>query len=230
MGKPAAAFRRTKGRSEWINPFGPKGYLNEADLLPRLQAGEREALNQVVTTYTPLFVRMANKYYSGPVEPGDLVAAVQAKYLEPDAYKNYRPEPGKSLDNWISFGATNAMISQIRRDTAYRKNHAPLPSMIDDQDGGVIEDKSPSPLAGPDGVLEFKQTLAPLVAVFNGLPPMQRVVMERRIEGDSVEEISQGLGVDPGTVKVHSMRAREKLAAVLELKGLPNPYRNLLRR
>lgn len=230
MGKSiAAAFKRTQGRNVWISPFGPKGTLNEEVMLPLLKAGDRETLNAVVLVYTPLFTRMAAKYHSSPVEQGDLVAAVQAKYLEPDAYKNYTPEPGKSLDNWISFGATNAMIDQTRRDSAYRKYHSPMASMLDDDEGRPVEDVFASPLPGPDGVLEFKQTIAPMVEAFNNLPAMQRTVITRRIEGDSVEEIAEELGVDRGTVKTHTSRARQQLAAVLELKGLPNPYKNLLR-
>jgi RNA polymerase sigma-70 factor (ECF subfamily) len=71
--------------------------------------------------------------------------------------------------------------------------------------------------ARPDAAVAAKQLRAMIEQAIAGLPPAFRTVfILREIEGMSVEETGEALGVAAATVKTRLLRARRKLQQSLE--------------
>ncbi len=71
--------------------------------------------------------------------------------------------------------------------------------------------------AGPDALLEAKQTAARVAAVLDGLPEGQRLAFELlKRDGLSLIEAAEILGIGVGAVKVRAHRAYEAIRAVLQ--------------
>ena len=85
----------------------------------------------------------------------------------------------------------------------------------------VLEDANSEGEAGPDALLERRQTLAIIEAALKTLPVRQReAFMMRYWEDMDVAETAAVMGCSEGSVKTHCSRAVHTLSAILEKAGL----------
>ena len=140
--------------------------------------------------------------------------AVQAAYLRAfaalDAF-----EGRSSLSTWLTRIAINEALGRVR---AAKRRRAQLESasvtFIDDYREKLMRGSIEG--TAPDAELARGQVRALLEQAIAGLPDDFRLVFVlREIEGLSVDETAETLGLVPGTVKTRHLRARRRLQEAL---------------
>ena len=179
-------------------------------LLMRHAAGDRDAFAELVQRHRDRLWRVALRTLG---DADDAADAVQDALLS--AYRSAASFRGDSaVTTWLHRIAVNACLDLARK----RANRPTVP------------------LVGPDGALDppdraasaaydDRDTAAAVVGGLRGLPIDQAAaVVLVDIEGFSVRETAEILGVPEGTVKSRCARARAHLAEVLsELAPQPTP-------
>ena len=108
-------------------------------------------------------------------------------------------------------------IASLRRPAAFGAwlRQIAVRLAIDELRRGALEqlpEDQPDGLPGPQAVVETMETLERFRAQINALPQTQRVVIVMRdIEGFSIRETAEQLGITEGAVKMRLMRARAAL-------------------
>ncbi|GEM_PF-306455 len=116
-----------------------------------------------------------------------------------------------SLRTWVTRIAVHEALRRLRRRTLKRR----ILGLIGQQPAsapGYGLQASPS----PEAALAAREDAARLARALELLPAMQRAALVlRHLEGLSVEEAAEALGVGPGTLKTHLVRALRKLRVEL---------------
>jgi RNA polymerase sigma-70 factor (ECF subfamily) len=150
---------------------------------------------------------------------GEAEDAVQSAYLKAfDAIRDF--EGRSSLATWLTRIVINEALARLR---ATRRRRAQL----DGASVTVLDDYREKLMCGsqsgtlPDVELALGQVRGIIERAIAALPDNFRLVfVMREIEGLSVEDTADMLGVKPGTVKTRHLRARRRLQEALapELK------------
>jgi RNA polymerase sigma-70 factor (ECF subfamily) len=167
--------------------------------------GNRNAFAQIVERYTPLLYSLAFRMLGRGEEAQE---AVQEIFL-----RAYRALPRFRLERrfhpWLYTIALNYLRTVARRQRRRRG----LRLVREELD--TVADRGELPAAAAereDGERLAREALA-------GLPPLYReVFLLREVEGLSVRDTAEALGVPEGTVKVRLHRARQEL--VRRLAGM----------
>jgi RNA polymerase sigma-70 factor (ECF subfamily) len=163
--------------------------------------GNRNAFAGIVERYTPLLYSLAFRMLGRGEEAEE---AVQEIFL-----RAFRALPGFRLDRrfypWLYTIALNYLRSGARRQR--RRRGLRLVRLGKEVD--AVADRGELPalaMEREDGERLAQEALA-------GLPPLYReVFLLRQVEGLSVRDAAEALGVPEGTVKVRLHRARQELA------------------
>jgi RNA polymerase sigma-70 factor (ECF subfamily) len=169
--------------------------------------GNRNAFAQIVERYTPLLYSLAFRMLGRGEEAQE---AVQEIFL-----RAYRALPRFRLERrfhpWLYTIALNYLRTVARRQR--RRRGLRLVRLGKELD--TVADRGELPTAAAereDGERLAQEALA-------GLPPLYReVFLLREVEGLSVRDTAEALGVPEGTVKVRLHRARQEL--VRRLAGM----------
>jgi RNA polymerase sigma-70 factor (ECF subfamily) len=184
--------------------------LGDRDLA-RLCAGrDREAVRHVVTANNQRLFRAA---WSILRDRSEAEEAVQAAYVS--AFTSIDGFEGRSsLATWLTRIVVNEALGRLR---AERRRRARLES-----DGVRVLDTyrdkltAGSQAAPPDAAVAREQLRLLIEKAVADLPDMFRTVFVlREIEGLSVEETGEALGIAPATVKTRLFRARKRLQDAL---------------
>ena len=145
--------------------------------------------------------------------------AVQACYLRAfAAIENF--EGRSSLSTWLTRIVINEALGR-RRAAQRRRTH------LDHSSVAVLDDYREKLMRGsqsgasPDAEVARAQVRSLIEEAITGLPADFRLVfVMREIEGASVEETAEVIGIKPATVKTRHLRARRRLQEALapELK------------
>jgi RNA polymerase sigma-70 factor (ECF subfamily) len=167
-------------------------------LARRVQGGDGDALEQLVRRYLRRIHAVAASYLS---EPADVEDAAQETFLRAlrgiDAY-----DPDRPFAPWLYQIARNVARNQV---TARARWQAEVPSTT-----------MPSPLPGPEVVLERSEMRARVDAAIALLPEQRRTAFYLSdVEGYPTEEIARMMGLSPGTVRSHVHHARRALRVAL---------------
>ena len=115
------------------------------------------------------------------------------------AYQN-----GRSVANPQALGHTIA-LNLVRDHFRLRRPTAPL------------DDALPAPLPRADDMLIHRQKLEAVQAVIARMPPMRReVFIRRRVDGESLADISASLEISAAAVEKHLVRGLADLHAALQ--------------
>jgi RNA polymerase sigma-70 factor (ECF subfamily) len=168
----------------------------EADLLAKARGGNLFAFEEIVKRYQRrvygIALRIVRRH-----DVADDVA--QEAFIR--AYRNLASfDLGRPFGPWICRIAANLAVNHARspraREEALPEGHHETPSAAEGPLDGVLQEEAREVL---DVALER-------------LPPEQRSVFVLRVMEDmSYREISDALGISPGTVMSRLSRAREKL-------------------
>lgn len=184
----------------------------ETALVERLRCGEREAFEQLVTSYHGIVYGLALRLLNDSEEARD---ATQETFLKVFRHlRNFRGESG--LKTWIYRIAMNEISNHNRWwRVRQRKNWVPIEGSGDDQP--ALAAILPSHGQNPEQIsIAHQQQVAILDAIEKLKMTYRSVVVLRDLEGMSYEDIASTLHLSVGTVKSRLARGREELRKRLQ--------------
>jgi RNA polymerase sigma factor (sigma-70 family) len=188
--KPDERERMTEGN---IKPEPARQSV--ANILPRIAAGERAAVQECIDTYGGLVWSLARKLSPSSAEAED---AVQEIFI--DLWKSASRYDGvrSSETTWVAMIARRRLID--RRRAAQR---APALDEITD----VMLETVPDPVRRYDQIIEASAEAALAAKAMQQLKPTQQVVLQMAVyQGMTHPEIAQATGIPLGTVKTFVRR------------------------
>jgi RNA polymerase sigma-70 factor (ECF subfamily) len=183
--------------------------LDDAELVRRALARDVEAFRVIMQRHNQRLYRIARSVLRNSAEAED---AVQDCYVA--AFSHLASYRGESpLGAWLSRIVMNEALGRLRRKPA-ASDFAPLEAVPEAE---IIQFPSSAPLDDPERNMAQRQILQLVENATDALPEVFRVVFVIRIiEGMSVEETADLLGIKPETVKTRLHRARRLLREQLD--------------
>lgn len=184
--------------------------VGDLDLARRASAGDPQAFRTIMTTHNQALYRIARAVIRNDSEAEDVV---QAAYVRAFSHlDSFRGEA--TLATWLSRITLNEALGRLRRkkraDKALRAEDPGIPAQIIPFPGGTSSDD-------PERMMAQRQILQLVELATDNLPDVYRgVFMARVIEGRSVEDTAELLGIRPETVKTRLHRARLLVRKELE--------------
>ncbi|RXT47285.1 RNA polymerase subunit sigma [Mesorhizobium erdmanii] len=196
MRKPA--MQATK-----VSPADPADY--DMRLVRRALARDAGAFRTIIKTHNQRLYRLARGILRNDAEAEDVV---QEAYVR--AFANLAAFRGDaSLATWLSRIVINEALGRLRK----RRRTVAMPESSEAQ---VIRFPL-NPSDDPERTMAQRQILALVERATDSLPDIYRMVFVARvIEGLSMEETADLLGVRPETVKTRLHRARALLRKALD--------------
>lgn len=191
--------------------------LDDVALARRIGARDRDAVRLLTGRDNQRLFRAAWSILKDRAEAED---AVQSAYLRALSAVD-RFEGRSSLSTWLTRIVINEALGRVRA-AKRRRAHFDESSVL------VLDDYREKLMRGstsggsPDAGLAREQIRGLLEVAIAGLPRSFRTVFVlREIEGLSVDETAEALGIVPATVKTRHLRARRHLREALapEVKG-----------
>jgi len=176
--------------------------LDDAELVRRALARDADAFRTIMQRHNQRLYRIARSVLRSHPEAED---AVQEAYVS--AFTNLASYRGEaSLAAWLARITLNEALGRLRRQR-------PTVDIDALQDTRTEAEVIQFPLAAqddPERTMAQRQLLQLVEQATDGLPePFRLVFVTRVIEGMSVEETAQLLGIKPETVKTRLHRARQ---------------------
>jgi RNA polymerase sigma-70 factor (ECF subfamily) len=181
--------------------------------------GDQQAFTALYQRLSPMIRAQIRSKISNPATAEDLL---QATFMKAHgARERFAAPEGASLDRavavWYSTIARNATIDHLRK--IYRERAVKLETAGDDTDALLDATRDPAPGIEANAI-ERERELGIAGRIRQALallPKTQReVVTLHKIEGKSMAEISEELGVREGTLRVRAHRGYKALAGMLE--------------
>lgn len=165
---------------------------------------------EVVSRKLPLFHGRAYRYLHDPHDAED---AVQDAFLS--AYKHLDQfKATAKMTTWLTTIVTNSALTQLRRMSRY--THVSLNEQLnEDQDYSLLDtlaDGKPNPeeecvtMESHGFLMEFLSELS---------PSLQKAIQLRYLDGLSMSETSQIMGIPRATLKARLWRARTQLKRMM---------------
>lgn len=184
--------------------------LEDLELARRIADRDALAVRLVTTRNNQRLFRAA---WSILKDRGEAEEAVQSAYLA--AFSGIGGFEGRSsLSTWLTRIVVNEALGRLR--AAKRRS-----AQLEQQGVAVLETYREvlmrgSDMPAPDAVLAREQLRVILEKAIAGLPDNFRTVFVlREIEGLTVEETAEAVGIPPATVKTRLLRARRRLQQAL---------------
>ncbi len=171
--------------------------------LPALQAGDRAEFARLVETYSPQIYRLALKILGNAQDAEDVLQNTFLKALQ--SLPTF--EGRSSLSTWLYRIAVNEALMLIR------KHRPEVQVLAGDSDSDDDEDYIPVQFVDwttiPEDALLSSEAVTYLDQAIQRLPPKLRLVfLLRDVEGLSIRETSEALGLTDTAVKTRLLRAR----------------------
>lgn len=181
--------------------------LSEDALVMHARTGDRDAFRAIMQRCNQRLFRIARAVLGNDDEAED---ALQEAYLHAFAgMSGFRGEAG--LFTWLSAITLNEARGRLRR----RRRTVDM-TIMDDQPNVVAFPLTAAP-AGPEDEAARGQVRRLLERAVDDLPVDFRLVfLLREVEGCSVEDTAEQLGLKPATVKTRHHRARKLLREALD--------------
>lgn len=191
--------------------FDPEAKSAEADLIRRASRKEESAVRAIIQVHNRRLYRLARSIVR---DDGDAEDVLQEAYFRAfSAISEFRGD--SSLSTWLTRIVLNEALQRVRRRTEMPVAQRDLP----------LEPKAdiiPFPLSGqqpvdPERAMSQREICRLIERAIDKLPDEFRTVLvARAIEGLSIEETADLLGIRPETVKTRLHRARGLLKSSLE--------------
>ena len=183
----------------------------EADLLPRLRAGDGDACRDLVELHGPRMLAAARRLLRNEDDAQD---AVQEAFL--CAFKSMASFDGRSsLGTWLHRIVLNASLMGLRRKKgrAHEDIDELLPTFTENGCFAASQERWPE---APEDPLQREELHQVVHAAIASLPERFRdVILLRDVEGLSNERLADALGVSVNAAKIRVHRARQALRALL---------------
>lgn len=190
-------------------PQAPVAPSPDIELVRRAIARESDAFRTIIQRYNQRLYRMARSILKNDTEAED---AVQEAYIRAFTHlESFRGD--SSLGTWLSRIVINEALGRLR---AQRPNADPAAFEEPRAAADIIQ----FPLAkrdDPERTMAQRQLLQLVEQATDNLPDVYRIVFTARvIEGLSVEDTAEMLGLRPETVKTRLHRARRLVRKQLD--------------
>jgi RNA polymerase sigma-70 factor (ECF subfamily) len=184
--------------------------VDDATLIDRfLRTDDEEVFEILVRRYQDKVFRLAASILGRGADSEAEDAAQEVFVVVLRKLKTFRRE--STFSTWLYRLARNQIID-------YRRRAARRPSRVSEAALRTVPDRNV--LADPQKVVTTAQKRTRLMRHVDRLGEPQRAVVHLHYwQGQSVAEISDLLGLRPGTVKSHLYRARQRLALSLREDG-----------
>ena len=183
---------------------------DDAELAGRALARDAGAFRAIMQKHNRRLYRIARGILRNDTEAED---AVQDAYVS--AFTNLASYRGEStLATWLSRIVMNESLGRLRR----RRPTVDLAALESVQnEAEIIQFPLSTPSDDPERTMAQRQVLQLVERATDNLPAVFRLVFVTRvIEGMSVEETSELLGIKPETVKTRLHRARQLIRDQLD--------------
>jgi RNA polymerase sigma-70 factor (ECF subfamily) len=182
----------------------------DRELMARLAAGDRQALDPLMRRHYQRIYRIALGYLRNPDDALDAVQETFVKAFRSASRWDGRAEAGP----WLTRIAVNHAIDRYRRERRRRASFSPL-----EDAGSEAERQAAVPDPSPERRALGRELAERISAALRALPERQRAVFVlRHYEEMTLEQIACALDLRLGTVKSTLHRALQGLR--LRLEGL----------
>jgi len=192
----------------------PARDFHESRFLARLQAGDGEALGEVIHAYLPQIHRAARGAGLGADEAEDVTQETFKTFIETAA----RFEGRSHVRTWV-FGIFYRTLSETRRGGGREQTVDDIDRVFEsrfDERGNWIR-----PPARPDADLMSREMRRDIAECLDAAPRKQRMAfLLREVEGLAMDEICKILGVTTTNLGVMLHRLRNRVRECLEARGV----------
>jgi RNA polymerase sigma-70 factor (ECF subfamily) len=184
---------------------------DEADLVARARRGDAAAVRLIIRQHNQRLYRIARSIVRDDGEAEDVLQDAYAR-----AFTNLASFRGEArLGTWLARIVMNEALGRLRRRRATVELNAMTEG--DARDAEIIPFPNANPQIDPETAVAQRELRALLERAIDELPEtFSTVLVARLIEGMSVEETADLLGIVPETVKTRLHRARRLLRAAME--------------
>ena len=203
--------------------------IDDNTLVVRARGKDEWALNELMSRYKPLVVRISRKYFLSSAEPGDLVQEGMIGLFK--AYRGYSEASDTSFKTFATLCITRQIQQALVRDS--RQKNIPMQAYLsinnqgkvllregdnendqDDENGFYIE----AQVLSPEESVLFREKLQEIGKVIDKLlSPLEKRVLGSYISGHNYQEISKIMNKQPKSIDNALQRIKIKLK---ELKGV----------
>jgi RNA polymerase sigma-70 factor (ECF subfamily) len=183
----------------------------EGQLIEQAARGEVSAVRQIIRQHNQRLYRIARSILRDDSEAED---ALQEAYAR--AFTNLGSFRGEArLGTWLARIVMNEALGRLRgRRVTVELNDLTKGAQIEAR---IIPFPNSNPQLDPETAVAQRELRALLERAIDELPPLFRTVLVARlIEGMSIEETAELLGIRPETVKTRLHRARRLLRDAME--------------
>lgn len=190
---------------------------SDADLLDRARAGERPALEALLSRHQRRVYRFGLKMCRDPEDAKDVLQETLLAVAR--TVKDFRG--ASSVSTWLYTIARSFCIKKRRRSKFAPEQEESL----DARAPGLEARQIPDGARSPEDDLAGRQIEGALEGAISGLEPMYReVLVLRDVEGLTAPEVAEVMGLTVEAVKSRLHRARVAVReAVAPLLGVPEP-------
>jgi RNA polymerase sigma-70 factor, ECF subfamily len=183
----------------------------EAELIERARRGQASAVRLIIRQHNQRLYRIARSIVRDDSEAEDVLQEAYAR-----AFTNLASFRGEArLGTWLARIVMNEALGRLRG----RRPTVEL-DVIDDNpalEGQIIPFPNANPGLDPETAVAQRELRALLERAIDELPePFRIVLVARLIEGMSIEETAELVGIVPETVKTRLHRARRLLKDAME--------------
>jgi len=181
----------------------------DADLVARVQRGEKRAFDLLVLKYQRKIIRLLSRMIRDPAELEDVA---QEAFI-----KAYRALPQFRGDSAFYTWLYRIAINAARNWQAANRTRLMHVSTLESAEGETFSQiDTLSDIATPESMLTSREIVEAVNAAIEDLPAdLRTAIVLREIEGMRYEDIAQTMGCPIGTVRSRIFRAREAIAARL---------------
>jgi RNA polymerase sporulation-specific sigma factor len=191
--------------------------VEDLRLVLRARNGESDAMDALLRRYTG-FVRLkASSYFIAGGESDDLIQEGLVGLYK--AVRDFRTDKETSFRSFAELCITRQIITAIK--TATRFKHAPLNTYVSfshtpagQEDGDcTLGDALPGPAVDDPAVcvISTEELQSLVFCLGTGLSPLESDALRLYLEGNSYEEMAEGLGCDTKTIDNALQRVKRKV-------------------
>ena len=178
---------------------------DDAELLQRIRAGATDEFGELVHRHQARVFGILHRYERDLQRVEDLA---QETFLK--AWRALEQFDGRApFEHWLSRIAVRTALDHLRREKRH-KDDVGLPDLGDDVLDWLRNPDEKNELAARDAAEVLHRAMQQLA------PTDRMVITMQELEGRSVKEIAEALGVSGIAVRVRAVRARAKLKRALE--------------
>lgn len=181
----------------------------DADLVARVQQGDKRAFDLLVLKYQRRIMRLLSRMIR---DPGDVEDVAQEAFI-----KAYRALPQFRGDSAFYTWLYRIAINTARNWQVAAARRPSSPNVIETEDGETFSQiDTLTDISTPESQVAGRQIVETVNAAINALPEeLRTAIVLREIEGMSYEDIAKAMECPIGTVRSRIFRAREAIAAQL---------------